>query len=167
MKAMPLKEYNRQDALAYADRWALNRNPNYYDFSKLGGDCTNFCSQVLRAGGCSMNYNRTYGWYYRNGNDKTPSWGGVNFFHNFLTRDKDIGPVAEEVSVKDIEPGDIIQLSFVEENSYNHSLIVVDCGNPLDISNISISTHTIDRYHYLLTNYNWTKIRFLHIIGYK
>lgn len=162
----PIKNYNRAKALKYAEKWALKRNPGYYDFSKLGGDCTNFCSQVLHAGGCNMNYNKTNGWFYINGNSRSPSWTGVNFLYSFLTAGKGIGPAAEQVNVNEIAIGDIIQLSFVEGNVYNHSLIVVEHGNPADISNIKISTHTIDRYHYPLTNYNWTKIRFLHIIGY-
>lgn len=38
MKNIP---YNRQDAVDYALKWALSRNPKYYDFKDLGGDCTN------------------------------------------------------------------------------------------------------------------------------
>jgi len=33
-------EYNRANAVAYAKKWAYGRNPKYYDFSDLGGDCT-------------------------------------------------------------------------------------------------------------------------------
>lgn len=160
-----MKQYDRRAALAYAERWARDRNPQYYDYSDLGGDCTNFCSQVLHAGGCRMNYSKIKGWYYIDGNDKSPSWTGVNFFYGFLVGYKDVGPSAVEVEARDISIGDIIQLSFVNNNSYNHSLVVVEHGFPADISNIRISTHTINRYHYPLANYSWTKIRFLHIIG--
>ena len=161
-----LKEYNRAKAFEYADKWALSRNPVYYDYSDLGGDCTNFCSQVIHAGGCRMNYS-SRGWYYRNGNDKSPSWTGVNYLYQFMVGDKEIGPVAEEVDVRDIKIGDIIQISFVQENSYNHSLAVIKYGLSPSISNIKICTHTDDQYFYSLTNYDWTKIRFLHIIGCK
>ena len=51
-------------AVAYARRWAFGRNPDYYDFSRLGGDCTNYASQVLFAGAGVMNFTPTYGWYY-------------------------------------------------------------------------------------------------------
>lgn len=162
-----INEYKRTDALKYASAWALKRNPRYYDFSEIGGDCTNFCSQVLHSGGCRMNYSQNNRWYYSNGYNKSPSWTGVNFFYSFLTGNHEAGPVAREVSVKNIMLGDIIQLSFVNENLFNHSLVVVQHGIPADISNIKIATHTYDRYNYMLTNYDWTKIRFLHIIGYK
>ena len=42
--------YNRQAAVAYAHKWAFGRNPAFFDFSELGGDCTNFASQCLYAG---------------------------------------------------------------------------------------------------------------------
>jgi len=33
-------KYDREAAVAYAREWALLRNPNYYDFEEIGGDCT-------------------------------------------------------------------------------------------------------------------------------
>ena len=36
-------EYNRHKAKEYARKWAYLRNPSYYNYDKLGGDCTNFC----------------------------------------------------------------------------------------------------------------------------
>ena len=45
--------YNAQNAVNYAKRWALDRNPDYYDYSGMGGDCANFVSQCLIAGGFS------------------------------------------------------------------------------------------------------------------
>ena len=41
--------YQRQKAADYAQKWAMGRNPQYLDFEHLGGDCTNFASQSLRA----------------------------------------------------------------------------------------------------------------------
>ena len=37
--------YDRAAAVAYAHRWALGRNPQFYDYEEIGGDCTNFASQ--------------------------------------------------------------------------------------------------------------------------
>ncbi|ERJ80264.1 hypothetical protein HMPREF1987_02123 [Peptostreptococcaceae bacterium oral taxon 113 str. W5053] len=34
--------------LNYAIQYAFNYNPAYGDFSTLGGDCTNFVSQIIR-----------------------------------------------------------------------------------------------------------------------
>lgn len=66
--------YDRAAAVRYAHRWAYGRNPRFYNFDELGGDCTNFASQCLYAGTGIMNYMPTYGWYYLSSNDKAPAW---------------------------------------------------------------------------------------------
>ena len=106
-------EYNRNLAVKYAARWALARNPAFYDYSNIGGDCTNFASQCLYAGSGIMDYTETFGWYYINANNKAPAWTGVNQLYQYLTNEKiRKGPWAEEVTQEQIMPGDIIQLSF-------------------------------------------------------
>jgi len=81
--------YNRDLAVQYALRWALNRNPNYYNYDKIGGDCTNFISQCLFAGTGQMNYSNNP-WYYIDANRKSPSWTGVEFLYNFLINNNGI-----------------------------------------------------------------------------
>ena len=46
------KPYQRERAVEYARRWALDRNPLFADFSGIGGNCTNFVSQCVLAGSC-------------------------------------------------------------------------------------------------------------------
>ena len=50
-----MKEYplNIKAEIEYARRWAFSTNPAYYNFENIGGDCTNFVSQCLYAGGAS------------------------------------------------------------------------------------------------------------------
>ena len=81
-------EYNREAAVAYAREWALSRNPAYYDYSELGGDCTNFASQCIYAGAGVMNYTPVFGWYYISSAERTASWTGVEFLYNFLTQNE-------------------------------------------------------------------------------
>ena len=89
--------YDRAAAVAYAHRWALGRNPQFYDYEEIGGDCTNFASQCLYAGTGIMNFTPIYGWYYINANEKAPAWTGVEYFRNFLVRkESSPGPFAEE-----------------------------------------------------------------------
>ena len=59
---MRIKEYDRRAAVAYARKWAFTRNPEYYDFNGIGGDCTNFASQCVFAGAGFMNRTPTFGW---------------------------------------------------------------------------------------------------------
>lgn len=157
--------YNRDKAVEYAHKWAFGRNPAYYDFENLGGDCTNFASQVIYAGSGVMNYTPVYGWYYRNAYDRTASWTGVNFLYRFLVNNKGVGPFAEEVDMRNVKPGDIVQLSFDGGDYFNHSPVIVKVINPLSTRGILVAAHTYDRDNYPLSNYSWKGIRFLHIKG--
>jgi hypothetical protein len=161
-----LTPYNRESAVSYALKWALSPNPAFYDFSQLGGDCTNFASQVILAGGGVMNFNQTNGWYYIDANRKSPSWTGVNFLHDFLVSNRERGPWAEEVDAKKIQTGDIIQLSFQSDGVFQHSLVITGATSPLSLNRIYVSTHTPNAKNIkLTTEYSWERIRFIHILG--
>lgn len=159
--------YNRKLAYLYAKKWSLDRNPIYYDFDGIGGDCTNFVSQVIHAGGCPMNYDKFSGWYYNNLSDRSPSWTSVNLLREFLLTNTNRGPIAKISNIDEIDIGDIIQLDFDYDNLFNHSLVIVDIKEPRIYSNISIAAHTYDRFNYSLDNYNFKEIEFYHILGYK
>lgn len=135
--------YNRNNAVAYAHKWAFKRNPRYLNFTGLGGDCTSFISQCILAGGAPMNYTKTMGWYYNSANDRAPAWSSVAYFYQFLIRNKGVGPKAHIVPINEVEIGDVIQLSF-DGSSYAHSLLVVSTGAIPNISNVLIATHTED-----------------------
>ncbi len=152
------KEYNRKDAIEYAYKWANGRNPRYYNYDNLGGDCTNFISQCIFAGSRVMNYNKTFGWYYNNANDKSPSWTGVEYLYNFLTRKNGVGPIGKKVLKQNVIPGDIAQLKF-GGNDFRHSLFITKIEN----GNIYVTTHTFDNLNRPLNLYNYVDIRFIHI----
>lgn len=156
---MKEKQYNRQRVLEYANKWALSRNPNYYNYEKIGGDCTNFASQCIYAGSGVMNYNS---WYYKNANNKSPSWTGVEFLHDFLINNQSQGPHGIEVAQNQIQVGDLIQLS-TNGQKFTHSLIVVGIGNINYLSDILIATHTYDALGRSVATYDFKKIRFVHL----
>ena len=152
--------YNREKVYEYAKKWAYSRNPKYYNYDTIGGDCTNFVSQCIFAGYGQMNYNKINGWYYINGNDKSPSWTGVQFLYKFLTINKGPGPHGKECAIDDLNIGDIIQLSF-DGNTYSHSLIVVQNGT--NIHNTLIAAHTFDTFGKQVSGYSFNKFRCVHI----
>ena len=102
--------YNRAEAVAYAKKWAYGRNPAYYDFSEIGGDCTNYASQCIYAGSGQMNFTPVFGWYYRSANDRTASWTGVEYLYNFLVDNRGLGPFAEQTDRAALAVGDVVQL---------------------------------------------------------
>ena len=163
---MQLRPYNRSAAVAYAHRWAYRRNPRFYDYEYLGGDCTNFASQCIFAGTGIMNFTPTFGWYYIDANVKSPSWTGVPYLFDFLTRgQRSIGPVGEDTSMEHIMPGDILQLSF-DGIQYKHTPVVVSVGYPIEPSNILLAAHSDDADNRPLNTYQYKNIRFVHIEGF-
>lgn len=159
---MKIEEYQREKAVKYAKQWAYSRNPKYYNYDKIGGDCTNYISQCIFAGADIMNYQKSIGWYYINANQKSPSWTGVEFLYKFLTTNKSVGPFGREVSRKDIEIGDIAQLSF-DGKKFEHTLMIVNKIEKDNINQVYITSHTYDNFNKPITDYVYKKIRWIHI----
>lgn len=151
--------YNRNAAVAYARTWAFNRNPVYYDFEKIGGDCTNFASQSIYAGAGIMNYTPVMGWYYRSSSDRSASWTGVNYLYNFLVNNKSVGPYAYVVTREEAMPGDIVQLGTGDGHFY-HSPVITAVS-----PTILVAAHTFDALDRPLDSYVYDVARFLHIDG--
>lgn len=154
-----IKAYRRGDAVRYAEKWAYGRNPAYYDFSAIGGDCTNFISQCIYAGSGVMNYTPEVGWYYRNINDRSPSWTGVPFLYAFLKNNREKGPFAVETERENLEIGDVIQLG--NGDRFYHSLLVTG----IEGNRIFVAAHTFNAYMRPLASYSFSEARYLHIEG--
>ena len=161
------RQYDRVRAVTYAETWALARNPLFINFTGQGGDCTNFASQALLAGCCTMNYTRDFGWYYITQTDRAPAWTGVAYFHDFITQapafreaNGGTGPFGRDVSVADAAAGDFIQLAN-KEGIYYHTLVITG----FEPDDILICAHSNDALNRRLSTYNYASLRFLHIDG--
>ena len=151
--------YNRDAAVSYARKWALGRNPAYYDFENIGGDCTNFASQCIYAGARTMNFTPVFGWYYRSSYDRTASWTGVEYLYEFLVNNRGLGPYASIVSQWEAKPGDIVQLG-TESGDFYHSPVITAVR-----PTILVAAHTYDELDRPLSSYVYDIARFLHIEG--
>ncbi|MFV0497339.1 MAG: amidase domain-containing protein [Candidatus Fimivivens sp.] len=164
---MPLVNinYDRRAAVAYANRWAYFRNPNFLDFSNLGGDCTNYASQCLLAGGAVMNYTPTFGWYYIDADNRAPAWTGVEYLYNFLTKNQDVGPYATDTDISVMQPGDLIQL-MLDQDRFQHTPVITEIRGPIPTMNtIYVGAHSQDVNCRPLSSYDFERVRFLHIEG--
>lgn len=156
---MQVIPYNRNAVIVYARRWALDRNPNFYDFGSVGGDCTNFVSQCVFAGSGIMNFTSIMGWYYRSSYDRTASWTGVEHLYNFLVSNLSVGPFGHTVSQWEVEPGDIVQLGMRDGHFY-HTPIITSV-----FPTILVTAHDKDALDRPLSSYRFERVRFLHIDG--
>ncbi len=158
------KPFDVNAAIAYSNQWALSRNPRYYNFDKIGGDCTNFISQCVYAGSGVMNHTPIYGWYYYSVNQRSPSWTSVNYFYRFMTTNKTKGPFGSAIPFDALQIGDLIQLQNTSGIFY-HNLLVVDIIGELNEQNIIINAHDIDSFRRPLSTYTYMSKRCLHING--
>lgn len=154
------KEYDRGRAYEYAERWALSRNPLFFDYTGIGGNCTNFVSQALFAGGCVMNFTPIYGWYYLSPNERTASWTGVDYFRDFLVENRGEGPFAREVGPDGLNIGDVIQLGR-QDVGYYHTLLVVGYAS----DGYLVAAQSDDAFDRPLSSYQYDFARYLHIEG--
>lgn len=155
-----IKPYNRENAVAYARKYAFSQNSLFANFAGIGGNCTNFVSQSVYAGSCEMNYRPTFGWYFISLDDRSPSWSGVEYFYNFMTQNADVGPFGRAAESDELELGDVIQLARNEEGYY-HSLLVVG----FDGEDILVAAQTDNAYARPLSSYDYDYARYIKILG--
>lgn len=153
-------EYDRIKAVEYAKKWAYGRNPDYYDFSAIGGDCTDFASQCLYAGSGQMNFTPVFGWYYISASERTASWTGVEYFYDFLVNNRGLGPFGEETDETRIQIGDFVQLGR-EDGSFYHTPVITGFSGNIPL----VSAHSNDAYNRPLDTYVYERIRYIHISG--
>ena len=116
-------QYNRHQAVQYAERWWNSYNPQ---FKKFDVDCTNYVSQCLWAGGAPMRGfpDRSKGWWYQEGK-WSYSWSVAHSLRWYLASSK-IGLRAKEVPEPgQLLPGDVICYDFQGDGRYDHTTIVV------------------------------------------
>lgn len=150
----PSRSYSTSSATAYAITYALKPNSNYADFTNYGGDCTNFISQCLYAGGKSMHYGSAYSsncWYYNTSTDRSATWTGASQFRNYV-----IGSYSQlnmsASSWENVVNGDIIQL--LSSGAAYHSLIITGVAySSYGRSDLLVCAHTTNRRHVSLQSY--------------
>ncbi|MEW2120231.1 amidase domain-containing protein [Streptomyces sp. NPDC005474] len=117
--------YDYKAMVAYADKYWSNYNTDYPNFNghTAGGDCTNFVSQVLKAGGWKHvpGYVYDYTRWFGNADIQSDSFVGVNEWSWFAQNSKRITSLAY---VYQMDVGDVLQMDFNRDGSKDHTMIV-------------------------------------------
>ncbi len=129
--------YSASRAAAYAKAYCKSGNSKFYSSSK---DCTNFVSQAVSYGfGSKSSYSDfssyrmvttssySTGWYAGSGGGSS-SWEGVSAHWNYMTSSKtgQPGPRVSKIAVSAIKTGDVMQIDFNKDGTYDHTVICVD-----------------------------------------
>lgn len=166
MKISTLIPFNREKMKLYQDKNWNRRVSPWGDFSEIGGDCTNYASQVIYAGGAPMIKGYTLEWYYYSYQNRSPSWTSAELLYNFLSHNKSTGPHGKEISsINDLLTGDLIQLDFTGDGKFDHTAVVY---NPTGYLNKfpTITAHSLDRFNQPLNVFNYSSLRLIHLTGY-
>lgn len=162
---LKINVYSRNNALKYAMEYAMHKNPEFFDYTNMGGNCTNYISQCVYAGAPKMNFSAN-GWYYLSPSNTSISWANVEPFYNFITTNQGVGPYAKQSNLQMCEIGDIIQLKFSGMSTFSHSLFVSNIES-LTLDGIYVCANTTDVINRNLSTYNFTEYRLMHILGYR
>lgn len=172
--------YDRDAAVAYAMKWVSPvktvRNDQYESYDDLGGNCTNYISQCIHAGGIPMD---THGepevqwkWYgdavdeSQTPNGRSASWPGVPEFYYYCMNNTGYGMAASvDENLYSGEKADILQ--YGTDNAWKHSVIITNVvkdssGNTTDYL---INSNTTDRINYPASAYSYYKQRLIKIYG--
>ncbi|MGW4981454.1 amidase domain-containing protein [Streptomyces mirabilis] len=117
--------YDYKAMAAYAAKYWNNYNSAYPNFNGqgAGGDCTNFVSQSLKAGGWKHvpGYTDDFHKWFGNSDIQSDSFVGVNEFSWFALSSKRVTSLA---NVYQLDVGDVLQMDFNKDGSKDHSMIV-------------------------------------------
>lgn len=123
--------YDRQAALRYARRYVQERNGEWEDYGSRGGNCQNYASQVLHAGGIPMDIygDAVWKWYWDEVSNspgargRSSSWTGVDEFMAYAEANTGYGLAAEmDAPYYDGEPGDLLHMGM--DGDWGHTVVV-------------------------------------------
>ncbi|WP_434599701.1 amidase domain-containing protein [Streptomyces sp. A5-4] len=118
--------YNYAAMATYAEKYWSNYNPAYpsFDDAGAGGDCTNFVSQALKAGGWKHapgSWDDYRKWWSDPTLGNTLSWVGVNEWSWFALSSKRTTNLS---NVWEMGVGDVLQVDFDRDGSKDHTMLV-------------------------------------------
>lgn len=152
--------YDRQAALAYMLRWVGQRNSQWGDYSDSGGNCMNYASQVLTAGGIPMEPD----WYWEDG-DYTMPWVNVGNFTDWVEGGPETLVCSGDEPYYSGQVGDLLLVGA--ENARDHAteisgLVQDEQGRTVDYL---VCCNTADLKNFPAGAYYYTQQRLFRIYG--
>lgn len=171
--------YNRDKAAAYSMKWVnetkvVRNSDEWAVYDDIGGNCCNYVSQCLYAGGIPMDTIGDQVWkWYSDTPDKTasetgrsPAWTGVGDFYEYCKKNKKFGLSADvggNIYAGDV--GDVVIMTSGEV--WSHVVIITQVVKDKDgnVTDYLINSNTSDRKNYPLSAYGNTVMEIIRIKG--
>lgn len=169
-----VNQYSRVNAVNYAKTYALSPNPSFRYFPLINndtsGDCANFISQCLLAGGAPMIFDSSHPWWYKRGNIATVkddtwsiSWTVAHSLYWLLkTNEQSKNSGIKGLETHDISKLELGDLMFFEDSNGKifHSAIITEFKSSQPL----VSHHSFNALNIFYKN-SWDakKVHFLKI----
>lgn len=116
--------YDRNAACAYMQTYALQRNPHWGRYDDVGGNCQNFASQVLHAGGIPMDEEGEFCWYWYTHEAQNYAWINVGLFMDYAQNNTGYGLAADSsANYYEGQGGDLL---IMGDGEYDHATVIAD-----------------------------------------
>lgn len=173
--------YDPGAAVNYAMAWVdpektLRNTAQFGIYDDVGGNCNNYVSQCLNAGGIPMDIIgdefTQWKWYSDELNldeaesGRSPAWAGVNEFYLYARENSGYGLSAVvDDNVYSGSVGDVLQFGY--DNQWFHSVIITDVVKDKDgnVVDYLINSNTTDRISYPASAFGYPQQRLIKILG--
>ena len=159
-------DYDREGTVAYAQEWVGRRNDQWADYSGYGGNCQNFTSQCLLAGGIPMDIQSPgiWKWYGATPNNlpqpsgRSASWSSVDDFLLYAQENQGYGLVATaDAPYYSGQPGDLLHLRAFSQSDWRHTVLITglctdETGQTIDYL---VNSNTGDLRNYPASAYSY------------
>ena len=166
--------YDRKAAVEYNYQYVTKRNPEYFAFDGIGGNCQNLVSQSLHAGGIPFDLSGDYKWKsYSSELDetgdakgRTSSWTGTQNFYDYVKHNDKKGICADsDVNMFYAEIGDVGHVGYID---FSHAVLVVELikdsnGNTIDFL---VNANSVNVKDFPFMAYIYPNKRIIKILGY-
>lgn len=158
--------YDRAAAYDYLMAYCGKRNPAWYAYDDVGGNCMNFGSQVLLAGGIPEDEKGDEEWYWDGQNDLDLSWINVGRFYDYCRKNEGFGLVADtEAGYYTGEVGDVLIVGFNGDHRHTTVISHVVTDESGDTVDYLISCNTTNYRDFPASAYYYTFHRLIKIYG--
>ncbi|MBR6736324.1 MAG: amidase domain-containing protein [Oscillospiraceae bacterium] len=170
-----INEYDREAAVDYSYEWVdeleVVRDPYWMEFD---GNCQNYASQCLYAGGISEDWSGYTQWKCFGGEvnllnkpyGRSATWAGVDQFYQYCVYNQENGPATlPDANLYTAEPGDILQ--YAAFDTWVHTVVVSDLlyDDNGDVSDMLINSNTTERIDFPASAYAYSTMRLIRILG--